>query len=92
MFPEVLSPLQHEFRSWHDNLSHLHPKSMLRLEKLGVLPPIFLDLKYDVPLCESCIFITSKSMQWIKKGNKSWSKSKYTENKPGSRVLVDQLK
>ena len=42
MFPEVLSPLQQEFKSWHDKLSHLHPKSMFRLAKLGVLPSIFL--------------------------------------------------
>ena len=28
MFPEVLSPLQQKFKSWHGKLSRLHPKSM----------------------------------------------------------------
>ena len=68
LFPEVIPPLQQEFKSWHDKLSNLHPKSMFILAKPGVLPSIFLDLKYDVPLCESCIFGTSRRRQWIKKG------------------------
>ena len=34
MFSEVLSPLKHELKSWNDNLSHIHPKSMFRIEKL----------------------------------------------------------
>ena len=38
MFPEVLSILQQEFKSWNDKLFYLHPKSMFRLEELGVLP------------------------------------------------------
>ena len=38
IFPEVLSSLQQEFKSWHENVSNLYPKSMFRLTKLGVLP------------------------------------------------------
>ena len=38
MFPEVQSPLQQEFKSWNDKLSHLHPKSMFRLVKIGFIP------------------------------------------------------
>ena len=38
MFPELISPLQHEFKYWNDKLSNLLPKSMFRLEKLEVLP------------------------------------------------------
>ena len=38
MFPEVPLPLQHGFIYWHDNMSHLHPKSMFRLAILGFLP------------------------------------------------------
>ena len=38
MFPEVISPLQHEFKSWNEKLSNLLPKSMFRLEKLEVIP------------------------------------------------------
>ena len=68
MFPEVLSPPQQEFKSWHDKLSHFYPKSMFRLAKLGVIPSIFIDLRDDVPICESCIFGTSRRRQWIKKG------------------------
>ena len=52
MFSEVLSPLQQEFKSCHDKLSHLHPKSIFRIEKLEVIPSRFLNLKDDVPLCE----------------------------------------
>ena len=37
MFPEMLSPLQKEYKFWHDKLSQLHPKSMFTLSKLGVL-------------------------------------------------------
>ena len=32
IFPSLPSPLQQEFKSWHDKLSHLHPKYMLILE------------------------------------------------------------
>ena len=56
MFPEVLTPLQQEFKSCNDKLSHLYPKSMFRLAKFGVLPSIFLKLKDDVPLCASLMF------------------------------------
>ena len=52
MFPEMLSPLQQEFKFWHEKLCQLNPKYMFRLEKLGVLPERFLDLKDDVTLCE----------------------------------------
>ena len=34
MFPEVLSPLQQELKSWYENLSTLHPKYMFILSKL----------------------------------------------------------
>ena len=34
MFPEVLSVLQQEFKSWNNKLSRLHPKYMFRLENL----------------------------------------------------------
>ena len=33
MFPEVLSPLQHLFKSWNNKSSHLHSKSIFRLAK-----------------------------------------------------------
>ena len=68
MFPEVLSPLQQEFKSCHDKLSHLHTKSIFRLAKYGFLPSKFLDMKDDVPLCASCMFGTASRRQWIKKG------------------------
>ena len=34
MFPEILSPLQQEFKSWHDKLSQFDPECMFRLAKL----------------------------------------------------------
>ena len=91
MFPEVLPPLQQEFKFWHDKLSLLHPKSMFRLSKLGVSPSIFLDLNYDEPLCSSLMFVTSRRRQCITKGNKSRSISKDTDNKPGDGFSVYQL-
>ena len=83
MFIEVLSPLQQEFKSCHDMLSNLHPKSMLRLEKPGIIPSIFIDLKDDVTHRVSCMFGTARRKQWITKGNKSGSIRKDNENKPG---------
>ena len=65
---------------------------MFRLAKLGVLPSGFIELKYNVRLCASYMFVTSRMMQWITKVNKSESISKDTENKPGYGVLVDQLR
>ena len=53
LFPEFLSHLQQEFRYWNYNLSHLHPKSLFKLENLRSLQSIFIHLKYDVPICES---------------------------------------
>ena len=35
--PEVLSPLQQEFKSWYDNLSHSNFKYLFRLENLESL-------------------------------------------------------
>ena len=91
MFSEVLSPLQQEFKYWHDNLSHLHPKSVFRLAKLGVLPSIFLYLKDDVPLCVPLMFGTARKRQQRTKWKKSGSIRKKTNNNPGAEVLVDQL-
>ena len=91
MFPEVLSNLQYEFKSWNEKLYRLRPKSMFRLAKLGVLPSIFLDLKDYVPLCESCMFGTSRKNQLITNGNKSGSIRNETDNKPGYGVSVDQI-
>ena len=59
MLAEVISPLKQEFKSWHDKLSHLHPKSMFIPEKLGAPPSRFLDLKYDLSLCAPCMFGTA---------------------------------
>ena len=70
MFPEVLLPLQHELKSWNDKVYHFHPRFMLRLAKLGVIPLNFLYLNYDVPLFASCIFGTERRRQWISKGEK----------------------
>ena len=53
MFPEVISPLQHKFKSCNERLFHLHSKSIFRLSKLGVLSSIFIYLKDNFPLCES---------------------------------------
>ena len=76
MFPEMLSHLQQELKSWHDKLSHLHPKSMFILAKLGFLPSEFIDLNDFVPLCAPCMFETEMRRQWITKGNKSGSTRK----------------
>ena len=70
IFPEVISPLQQEFKYWNEKLSHLHPKSIFRLAKLGILPSIFIELKYDLRLCASCMIVTASRMQWITKVNK----------------------
>ena len=91
MFPEVFSPSQQELKPWHYKLSHLHTESMFRLEKLRVLPSIFIDLKDYVPLCVSCMFGTSRIRQYITKGDKPGSIRKKNYNKPGDAVSVDQL-
>ena len=83
--------MQQEFKSWHDKISRLHSKSMFRLAKLGVLLSIFLDLKYDVPLCESLMFGTERRREWITKVDKPGSIRKETDNNPGYGVSVDQL-
>ena len=70
MFPEVIQNLQKELKYWHEELYHLHPKYMFRLEKLGFPTSIFIDLKDDVPLCESYMFGTSRISKWIAKGSK----------------------
>ena len=43
---------------------------MFRLAKLGFLQSIFLDLKEDVPLFVSCMFVTARRRKCITKGNK----------------------
>ena len=64
---------------------------MFRLAKIWVPPSIFLDLKDDVILCESCMFGTSRGCQWGTKGNKLGSIRRETDNNPGAAVSVDQL-
>ena len=91
MFPELLSPLKEEFKSWHEKLSHFHTKSMFRLAKIGVLPSRFIYLKYDLPLCAPCMFVTASKRQCRTKGNKSVSIRKETDNNPGAAVSLDQL-
>ena len=82
MFPEVLSPLQQESKLWHDKLSCIHPKSMFRLAKRGVLTSIFIYLKDDVPLCASFMFGIARRSQWMTKENKSGSIEKESDNNP----------
>ena len=64
---------------------------MFRLAKLGFLLSIFIDLKYDVRIFASCMFVTARRIQWVTKGNKLESIRKDTDNDPGSVVSVDQL-
>ena len=80
--------LEHELKSWHEKLSHPHTKSMFRLEKLGVILSRFLDLKDDLPLCESCMFGTASIRKRIVKVNNPVSTNKETENKTGAGVSV----
>ena len=61
------------------------------MAKLGVLPSIFLDLKDDVTLCVSFMFVTASRSQYITKGNKSGSIRKETDNNPGGGASVDYL-
>ena len=91
MFTEVLSPLPQELKSSHDKLSHLHPKSMFRLGKIGVLTSRCLYMKDDVPLCEPCMFGIAKRRIWITKGKKPGSIRKEIDNNPGASVSVEQL-
>ena len=70
MFSEVILPLQQELQFWHDKISHLRPKCVFKLAKVGVLPPICLELMDDVPLCVSCMFRTARRKQWRTKVNK----------------------
>ena len=45
-----------------------------------------------MPLCESCMFGTSRRRQWVKKWSKLGSTRKDTNSKPGSAVSLDQLR
>ena len=76
---------------WRDKLSHLHSKSVFILAKLGVLLERFLYLKDNVPLCASFVFLTERRWKCRTKVNKLGSIPKYTNNKPGDVVSVDQL-
>ena len=91
MFLEVLLHLQQEFNPCHEKLSHLHPKFMFSLVELGILSKYFLDLKDDVPLCVSCLFVLKRRSQCRTKLNKSGTIQKYTGNKPGAEVSVDNI-
>ena len=64
---------------------------MFRIEKLGVITSIFIDLKDDMTLCESCMFGTPSRRQRRKKGKKLGSIRKETDCNTGARVSVDQL-
>ena len=64
---------------------------MFRIAKLGFLPSLFLDLKYDMTLCVSCVFVTARRMQWITKGKKLESIRKEADNNPVSAVSLDQI-
>ena len=83
MFTEVLSSLHQEFKSRYYNLSHLNPKSMFRLERLGVLLSIFIDLKDDVPICASCMIGAANRRKRRKKeiNRGSQSHKNYTDIK-----------
>ena len=69
MFSKLLSHLQKELESIRDKISNLHTKSMFRISKIGVLPEIFLDMKYDVTIFAACMFGTAIVLQWITKGD-----------------------
>ena len=64
---------------------------MFRLSKLGFLSSIILDLKDDVLLCSSFMFVTSIKRQWITKVKKLDPIKKETDNNTGDGVSVDQL-
>ena len=64
---------------------------MFILEKLGVLPSKFLDLKDGVPLCVSCMFVKASRRERRSKVKKLGSIRKETENKTRAGVSVDQL-
>ena len=54
--PQVLSPLQQEFMSWHHCLYHLPYHMIFCLAKLGILPKRLLECRNKPPLCVSCQF------------------------------------
>ena len=64
---------------------------MFRLAKGVVLTSIFIELKDDMHLCESCTFGTSRRRQGITKGKTSGFVGKYTDNNLGAGVSVDLL-
>ena len=64
---------------------------MFGIEKPEVILSNDLNLKDDVPLCESCMFGTSTRTQRRTKGDKSGSARGGNGNKPGAAVSVDQI-
>ena len=92
--PLHLSPLQQEFLSLHNKLSHLPFTTMLRLCKLGVLPKRFLKLRNNLPPCASCMFGQAHRRPWRHKTSASNVGGTIRNPKslvPGEKVCTDQL-
>ena len=64
---------------------------MCKLSKTGVPPKRFLDLKDDLHLFASYMFVTSKRLERITKKKISWSIRNDTYNGTGAGVSVDHI-
>ena len=63
---------------------------MFQLVDQGILPPEFAQLKADIPLCASFIYVQAHCKAWHTSGKKL-AMSRDTNNSPGKGTSTDQL-
>ena len=88
--PEILSPLQIEWKMFHYRHGHTPFRNMNRLAECGILSGKFKQLKGQKFLCRSCIFGRMRKRAWRKKG-KYKPIRKPSQNYAGAKVSIDQL-
>jgi hypothetical protein len=88
--PQILDDDQKEFTGLHCKMNHLHLSAMITLAEKGWLNRKFIKLKYRLPVCMSCIFITAHCKPWHSKGAKG-SIQKEEEDAPGKCVSINHM-
>ena len=90
--PPVLSNIEKEWKSIHDQYGHLPFASMDKLVTNNILPSKFKTLKGKRFMCPSCMFGKMRKRSWRSKGTSGLKTiRKENENFAGARVSVDQL-
>jgi hypothetical protein len=88
--PQILDNDQQEFMGLHCKMNHLHLLAMIILAEKGWLNRKFIKLKYRLPVCMSCIFVTAHCKPWRSKGAKG-SIQKEENDSPGKCVSINHI-